>query len=378
MSPIYVEQGDEYVQMIEQPYEAELILRDLLSNNPGLLSGNASDESDQRWLLVRQEIGVPDEPGGPDRWSLDHLFLDQEGVPTLVEAKRSSDRRIRREVVGQMLDYVANAAEFWSVERIQTELESRYSEPDEFVRALEAHIGPETDPEDFWRRVDVNLTSGNLRLVFVADRIPRELRRIVEFLNGQMQHTDVLALEIHQYVEKGGTRKTLVPLIIGDTEASRQTKSPGQPRKPRLSEEELLQQIRSSDAFDQPVKERILKLYAFLLGEGGRVVPGSASINVWIGEDDNESKSNPVSISFSQPYGLTVNFKFMVGKRSDAEMERLADLLSVLPGAATEVNRVRSNGLNGYCSLAPSEVLSSDDALRQMEEVLVEAAAPAA
>ncbi len=363
--------------MIEQPYEAERVLQDLLSNNPGLLSGNASDESAQRWLLVRQEIGVPDEPGGPDRWSLDHLFLDQEGVPTLVEAKRSSDRRIRREVVGQMLDYVANAAEFWSVERIQTELESRYNDPDEFVRALEVHIGPETDPEDFWKRVDTNLSSGNLRLVFVADHIPRELRRIVEFLNGQMQHTEVLALEIHQYVEKDGTRKTLVPLIIGDTEASRQTKSAGQARKPRLSEEELLQQIRSSDAFDQPVKERILKLYTFLLGEGGRVVPGSASINVWIGEDDDESRSNPVSISFSQPYGLTVNFKFMVGKRSDAEMERLADLLSVIPGAATEVDRVRSNGLNGYCTLAPIEVLSSDDALRQLEEALVDAARPA-
>jgi hypothetical protein len=29
-------------------------------------------------------------------------------VPTLLEVKRSSDTRIRREVVGQMLDYAAN------------------------------------------------------------------------------------------------------------------------------------------------------------------------------------------------------------------------------------------------------------------------------
>jgi hypothetical protein len=31
--------------------------------------------------------------------------LDQDAVPTLVEVKRSSDTRIRREVMGQMSDY---------------------------------------------------------------------------------------------------------------------------------------------------------------------------------------------------------------------------------------------------------------------------------
>lgn len=59
----------------------------------------------RRWLLVSREWGVPREEGGGGHWSLDHLFLDQEGVPTLVEVKRSSDTRLRREVVGQMLDY---------------------------------------------------------------------------------------------------------------------------------------------------------------------------------------------------------------------------------------------------------------------------------
>jgi hypothetical protein len=34
-------------------------------------------------------------------------------VPTLVEVKRSDDTRIRREVVGQMLDYAANGVVYW-------------------------------------------------------------------------------------------------------------------------------------------------------------------------------------------------------------------------------------------------------------------------
>jgi hypothetical protein len=53
------------------------------------------------------------------RWSLDHLFLDQDGVPTLVEVKRGTDTRIRREVVGQMLDYAANGVVYWPLETIR-------------------------------------------------------------------------------------------------------------------------------------------------------------------------------------------------------------------------------------------------------------------
>jgi hypothetical protein len=63
----------------------------------------------RRWLLVTREAGIalPGGAGG-SRWSLDHLFLDQDGIPTLVEVKRASDPRGRREVVAQMLDYAAS------------------------------------------------------------------------------------------------------------------------------------------------------------------------------------------------------------------------------------------------------------------------------
>jgi hypothetical protein len=61
--------------------------------------------------------------------------------------------------------------------------------------------------------------------VFVADAIPPELRRIVEFLNGQMDPATVLAVEIKQYV--GGTLRTLVPRVIGETADAQLKKSSG-------------------------------------------------------------------------------------------------------------------------------------------------------
>src|ERR1035437_9301651 len=96
--------------MTEAPFAKEDFLQELVEKYPDLLAGDQMDSTEsRRWLLVARELGVPDDEGAADRWSLDHLFLDQDGIPTLVEVKRSSDTRIRREVVGQMLDYAANA-----------------------------------------------------------------------------------------------------------------------------------------------------------------------------------------------------------------------------------------------------------------------------
>jgi hypothetical protein len=62
-------------------------------------------------------------------------------------------------------------------------------------------------------------------MVFVADEIPAELRRIVEFLNGQMDPAEVLAVEIRQYV--GQQLTTLVPRVIGQTSEAERKKSAG-------------------------------------------------------------------------------------------------------------------------------------------------------
>ena len=99
------EQG-EATPMEEQPYDAEKVLQQLLAEHPDLLAGDQMESSDpRRWLLIRREMGIPSKEEGSGRWSVDHLFLDQDAVPTLVEVKRSTDTRLRREVVGQMLDY---------------------------------------------------------------------------------------------------------------------------------------------------------------------------------------------------------------------------------------------------------------------------------
>jgi hypothetical protein len=80
------------------------------------------------------------------------------------------------------------------------------------------------DPDAFWATVATNLDAERFRLIFVSDVILPELRRIIEFLNGQMVNTEVLAIEVKQYVDADAHHQTIVPRVIGNTETARQAK----------------------------------------------------------------------------------------------------------------------------------------------------------
>jgi hypothetical protein len=222
---IYLVQGDGgLVEMKEQEYASEDLLQKFLADYPNLLAGDQIDATEpRRWLLVAREVSLASEEDGAGRWSVDHLFLDQDAIPTIVEVKRSTDTRIRREVVGQMLDYAANAVVYWPVETLRAWFEANREVPEQdlmdFLEDLEA------DLEEFWQKVKTNLQAGKLHLIFVADEIPTELRRVVEFLNQQMDPAEVLAVEIKQYVSQNSNLKTLVPRVIGQTAEAQQRKA---------------------------------------------------------------------------------------------------------------------------------------------------------
>ncbi len=212
--------------MIEQRYELEDHLQELIERHPNLLAGDqVSPDSPRRWLMLSREVAVPGEDGGPGRWSLDHLLLDQDAIPTLVEVKRSSDSRIRREVVGQMLDYAANAVTYWNLDSLREAYEESRRAVGEDPESEIARLtdDPEADYGEYWERAKTNLLAGRIRLVFVADVVPAELQRVVEFLNERMSPTEVIAVEIRQYT--GGGEQMLVPRVLGQTAEARRMKS---------------------------------------------------------------------------------------------------------------------------------------------------------
>jgi hypothetical protein len=122
-----------------------------------------------------------------------------------------------------MLDCAANAVRYWPMENLRAQFSARHVDegrsPNEILCDT---LGLTEDAEAFWQRVKTNLQAGRVRLVFVADGIPPELRRIVEFLNQQMDPADVIAIEIKQYV--GPQLRTLVPRVYGLTAEAEQRK----------------------------------------------------------------------------------------------------------------------------------------------------------
>ena len=150
----------------------EADIQGLIARHPDMI-GQEGD-----LLSICQEASIADNEGGSGRWSLDNLFVTKSAVPVLVECKRASDPRIRREVVAQMFEYAANCTNWRDGEMARLFAQACESEGHPPAEVLSAFLNDGTVADEFWARVDANLKSGNIRLLFVADRIPPELARM--------------------------------------------------------------------------------------------------------------------------------------------------------------------------------------------------------
>lgn len=218
--------------LMEERFNTEDDLQALLAKHPELLDGEQVRPGDpRRWILITREQGIA------DRWSLDHLVIDQDATPTLVEVKRGANSEVRRTVVGQMLDYATHAPKVWTVDELRRTFEER-DDHEERLADLLQNSDEEPDADEFWERVATNLVAKRLRLLFVADAIPDELAAVVKFMNEQMPTIEVLAVEIKQF--RGETLQTLVPRVIGRLE--KQDASGGGTRR-KLTRELLFEEL---------------------------------------------------------------------------------------------------------------------------------------
>lgn len=189
-------------------------LQTLLQRHPEVIPGkqiDASDSDPPKFVLLRREMPI-------GSWSLDHLFVDQKAVLTLVETKLIQNPEARREVIGQAIEYAANAANLWSngvARQKATDFWSAQEKSlDEF---LAKEFGEDLDIDAFWNSVEDDLKRGKIRLMIAADELRPEVRRMIEYLNEEMRNAEVLGLELKCYGEDSGSL-VLVPRIVGQTQ----------------------------------------------------------------------------------------------------------------------------------------------------------------
>lgn len=202
-SLFHVDSDGNLSPVVETAYVGEAELHTLLERYPEVLAESLSGgEQPRRLILIAREMVIPDAPGGNGRWALDLLFLDQEGIPTLVEIKRNEDTRTRREVVAQMLDYAANGPAFWTKEVLRRTLENtqKNESTNKNYQTLSDFLGQDGDEESFWTNVMENLQSNRIRLVFVVDIAPPELERIARFLSNNLRNVEVFLIGVRRHL----------------------------------------------------------------------------------------------------------------------------------------------------------------------------------
>lgn len=226
----YWTRSDDGVELLERAsFMREEELQELISRYPELLARSIDDDENARWLSIERELSITfADDEDTSHWRLDNLFIDGRGVPTLVEVKRSSDPRVRREVVAQLLDYAASFHSDWSHGKLRELWRTRTSDDrtgsddafDDFLTSSTFE-----SEATFWETVDTNVSAGKLRLLIVCDRLGGRLVRIIRFLNEQMEQIEVLGVAIQPRGTESG-QQTLSVEIEGALEVPRSVASP--------------------------------------------------------------------------------------------------------------------------------------------------------
>ena len=335
-SGLFIEAGSTLRPLPRAEVQLEDELQSLVARYPELLAGDDEAAANRRWLLIRREQGIAAGDGEADRFSLDHLFVDQDGVPTLVEVKRAADTRTRREVVAQMLDYAANAQSFLDPAALRASFEAEHGESDDVTQEA---LGAETDPDTLWTKFASNLRAGNLRLVFLADQIPTELRTLIEFLNEQFSSIEVYGIEVGTFESDG--HRVIRTRTIGQTQTARANK---QTRASRTWDRGSW--LADLEARTSPEVAAVARRILAFADERGLVEiygKGAVTTSVQLGLKDESAYCFPFLIYNGG--GIEVGFQWMMGmpyKPFDQEDKRreLRDRLQQIPGLELPIDKI--------------------------------------
>jgi len=224
---------------------------------PQIIPGRQIDpntDDPPRFILLRREMPI-------GNWSLDHLFVDQRGVLTLVETKLFENPEARREVIGQIIEYAANAAQVWAGGQARQKASEYWAK---LGKSLDDNVreafGQDFDVDAFWDVVEDNLKEGRIRLIISSDELRSEVRRMIEYLNQEMENAEVLGLELKAYGKQDSV--VLVPRLIGQTQAT--IKGPG---KMNVWTESLLRDS-YSELPDGTLRQRLEKILKWTVERG--------------------------------------------------------------------------------------------------------------
>lgn len=246
----------------EGPYKEERELQEYLEQYPSLIPLADLEDREVELLLVGSEVGVP-------TGSIDLLFVDSEGTPTIVETKLARNPDMPRAVIGQVLEYAAHVST-WDLQKIEaaaTAYQRRISPPPKPTgQAIHAMLA---QPE-FRLDLENTLRAKRLRLIIAVDQLVEPLPKTTAFLN-EMSTFDILVLQVQRF--RDGEHRAI--LVSSLAEISPGTVPPPTWDLPRF-------QVEMARRCPSGVVDVALKLHEFALdlskpGEGYAVTWGKGA-----------------------------------------------------------------------------------------------------
>jgi len=239
MKKLFIQTNTSLDTLKEESFDNELALQILLEQYPELIP---SDEiiGNPSFFLIQREFPV-------STGYIDHLFIDQLMVPTIVETKVNNPE-IRRKIIGQGYEYLTSITFELNGKQIIEMAKTQWK--GQFDIEVEKRLGiKELDAKE----IDKNLKKPRLRLIFVADFIPRELRKFVEFINSASRGIDVYAVQIEQFLLDD--KKIISVSTWGPTESVIHDKSISMGV---MTKEEFINKINQSEDLTPGVKETFI------------------------------------------------------------------------------------------------------------------------
>lgn len=328
--------GESWSSPAVTSYSAESHLQEVLAGQPSLLPGVSSSP-----VAVRElQTGA-----GP----LDVVVIDAEGQLTLVECKLASNAQIRREIVGQVLDY-ASALWRMSFEQLDTRWRQRHPNTLGIIEALGAEAEEATSIE---AAVTENLRLGRFNVVLAVDEINDGLRRIVEFLNDRTA-ADLSVVTMELRYARHGDVEMLVPTVFGAELARAKAEKAGTTTS--WAEADVHGYLAEHWAADAAPVAEILDALRPL--PGLRFVGTRASTPSLIARwDGPHGTAWPFVIYTSKRPHLRINFHWMTCIPESDKVD-LATALALIPGSGVTPEDVIAKNFKSRPSLPVPDVLS--------------------
>ncbi len=203
MGMILVIEGDKATPLDKTRFTEEGKLQDYLEKYPSLIPLGEIVEGASDLLCIGREVGVPS-------GSIDLLFIDKDGLLTVIETKLARNPEARRTVIGQIIEYASYISK-WTADDV-------YRVANGYLKSnLDEIIGERSEEEflaeDFRSNIEQNLIDGKIRCIIAVDELVEPLRATVTFLNSY-SNFDILLLQVSSF-EESRSRSILIPSLFG-------------------------------------------------------------------------------------------------------------------------------------------------------------------